>query len=144
MIPSLSEIYTQGPFPPVASISSSPNAGLAPLTVQFSSAGSSDPYGLALNYSWDFGDGSPLSTATNPSHIYTTNGTYTATLTVSNGTQNASTSIQEVVGSTPPTASIRSPAVNATYNGGRHYLLQRHGHRRGGWHTSRHCLYVAG
>jgi glucose/arabinose dehydrogenase/PKD repeat protein len=115
---SFSEIYTTGPFPPVASISSSPNAGLAPLTVQFSSAGSSDPYGLPLTYSWDFGDGSPLSTSANPSHIYTTNGTYTATLTVSNGTQNASASIQEVVGSTPPTASITSPAVSATYNAG--------------------------
>src|SRR6266851_1065340 len=115
---SFSEIYTTGPFPPVASISSSPNAGLAPLTVQFSSAGSSDPYGLPLTYSWDFGDGSPLSAAANPSHIYTANGTYTATLTVSNGAQNASASIQEVVGSTPPTASITSPAVSATYNAG--------------------------
>jgi glucose/arabinose dehydrogenase/regulation of enolase protein 1 (concanavalin A-like superfamily) len=112
------EIYTTGPFPPTASISSSPNAGLAPLSVQFSSAGSSDPYGLSLSYSWDFGDGSPTSTSANPSHIYTTNGTYTATLTVSNGTQTASASIQVVVGNTPPTASITSPAVNATYNGG--------------------------
>jgi glucose/arabinose dehydrogenase/regulation of enolase protein 1 (concanavalin A-like superfamily) len=113
-----SEIYTTGPFPPTASISSSPNAGLAPLTVQFSSAGSSDPYGLPLTYSWDFGDGSPASTSPNPSHIYTTNGTYTATLTVSNGSQTASASIQVVVGNTPPTASITSPAVNATYNAG--------------------------
>jgi glucose/arabinose dehydrogenase/regulation of enolase protein 1 (concanavalin A-like superfamily) len=113
-----SEIYTTGPFTPTASISSSPNAGLAPLSVQFSSAGSSDPYGLPLTYSWDFGDGSPLSAAANPSHIYSTDGTYTATLTVSNGSQTASASIQVVVGHTPPTASITSPAVNATYNGG--------------------------
>lgn len=115
---SFSEIYTTGPFPPVASISSSPNAGLAPLTVQFSSAGSSDPYGSALTYSWNFGDGSPLSTAANPSHVYTANGTYTATLTVSNGTQNASASIQVVVGSTPPTASITAPTDTATYSAG--------------------------
>jgi glucose/arabinose dehydrogenase/regulation of enolase protein 1 (concanavalin A-like superfamily) len=115
---SFSEIYTTGPFPPTASISSSPNAGLAPLSVQFSSAGSSDPYGLPLTYSWNFGDGSPVSTLANPSHNYTTNGTYTATLTVSNGTQNASASIQVVVGNTPPSASITSPVVNATYNGG--------------------------
>jgi glucose/arabinose dehydrogenase/regulation of enolase protein 1 (concanavalin A-like superfamily) len=115
---SFSEIYKTGPFQPTASISSSPNAGLAPLSVQFSSAGSSDPYGLPLSYSWNFGDGSPTSSSANPSHIYTTNGTYTATLTVSNGTQTASASIQVVVGNTPPTASITSPAVNATYNGG--------------------------
>ena len=115
---SFSEIYATGPFPPTASISSSPNAGLAPLSVQFSSAGSSDPFGLPLTYSWDFGDSSPTSTSANPSHIYTTNGTYTATLTVSNGTQTASASIQVVVGHTPPTASITSPLVNATYNAG--------------------------
>jgi glucose/arabinose dehydrogenase/regulation of enolase protein 1 (concanavalin A-like superfamily) len=115
---SFSEIYPTGPFVPTASISANQNAGLAPLTVQFSSAGSSDPYGLPLTYSWDFGDGSPPSTSTNPSHIYTTNGTYTATLTVNNGSQSASTSIQVVVGNTPPSASITSPTVNATYNGG--------------------------
>ncbi|TJY36020.1 PKD domain-containing protein [Pontimicrobium aquaticum] len=31
-------------------------------------------------YTWDFGDGSPTSNAVNPSHVYTTPGTYTATL----------------------------------------------------------------
>ena len=32
-------------------------------------------------YDWDFGDGSPVSHATNPSHSYATAGTYTVTLT---------------------------------------------------------------
>ncbi len=88
------------------------------LAVQFSSAGSSDPYGLPLTYSWDFGDGSPVSIDPNPSHTYATNATYTATLTVSNGSQTGTATTQVVVGNTPPTASITSPAVNATYNGG--------------------------
>ena len=35
-----------------------------------------------LTYTWDFGDGSPLSSETNPVHIYTAVGTYTVTLTV--------------------------------------------------------------
>ena len=112
------EISPSGPFPPIAAASTSSNAGLSPLNVQFSSSGSSDPYGLPLTYSWDFGDGSPVSTSPNPSHTYTTNGTYTATLTVSNGTQTGTATTQVVVGHTPPTASITSPAVNATYNGG--------------------------
>lgn len=115
---SFSEIYPIGPFVPTASVSAKKNAGLAPLTVKFSSAGSSDPYGLPLTYSWDFGDGSPTSTSANPSHVYSTNGTYTATLTVNNGSQSASASIKVVVGNTPPSASITSPAINATYNGG--------------------------
>jgi glucose/arabinose dehydrogenase/regulation of enolase protein 1 (concanavalin A-like superfamily) len=112
------KISPSGPFAPVASVATSPNAGLAPVNVQFSSAGSSDPYGLPLTYSWNFGDGSPLSTSANPSHTYTTKGTYTATLTVSNGAQTGSTTTKVVVGNTPPTASITSPTVNATYNGG--------------------------
>src|SRR5947209_15798879 len=111
------EISATGPFSPTAAGSATPNAGMPQLPVQFSSAGSSDPYGLPLTYSWDFGDGSPVSTAANPSHNYTTNGTYTATLTVSNGTQTSTATTQIVVGHTPPIASITTPAVSATYNG---------------------------
>jgi gliding motility-associated-like protein len=51
-------------------------------TVQFDNQ-SSDP--LPLVYSWSFGDGSPLSAAEDPSHIYTTDGQYTVTLTAENG-----------------------------------------------------------
>ncbi|HEX8270802.1 MAG TPA: PKD domain-containing protein [Flavobacterium sp.] len=38
----------------------------------------------ADNCLWDFGDGSPTSTALNPTHSYANNGTYTVTLTSSN------------------------------------------------------------
>jgi PKD repeat protein len=31
----------------------------------------------ALNYSWDYGDGSPLDTVTSPTHVYATIGTFT-------------------------------------------------------------------
>ena len=86
--------------------------------MQFSSSGSSDSYGLPLTYSWDFGDSSPVATGANPSHSYTTNGTYTATLTASNGTLTGTASTKVVVGNTPPTASITSPVAGATYNGG--------------------------
>ncbi len=113
-----SKLYPVGPFPPVAAASASPNAGLAPATVQFSSGASSDPYGGPLTFSWNFGDGSPVSTAANPSHTYSTNGTYAATLTVSNGAQSSNASTQVIVGRSPPSASITSPAANATYSGG--------------------------
>ena len=39
----------------------------------------------ATSYTWDFGDGSPVSTATSPSHTYAASGTYTVQLIVSNG-----------------------------------------------------------
>jgi glucose/arabinose dehydrogenase len=111
----MSEISAPGPFPPAASASATPNAGAGPLTVQLSSAGSSDPYGNPLTYSWNFGDGSALSTTANPSHVYATSGTYTATVTVSNGVPTSSATTQVVVGPSPPTASITAPS---TYNAG--------------------------
>lgn len=76
---------TTANHPPVAAASGTPNSGGVPLTVQFSSAGSSDPDGDALGTSWSFGDGSAVNTTANPSHTYTTAGGYTAQLTVSDG-----------------------------------------------------------
>ena len=112
------EIYATGPFAPTAVASASPNAGLASLNVQFSSVGTNDPKGLALTYSWDFGDGSAVSTAANPSHTYGSNGTYTATLTVNDGTATGTATAQVTVGHTAPSASINSPVINAKYNAG--------------------------
>lgn len=74
--------------PPTAVASGTPLSGSAPLAVTFSSAGSSDPNGTSLTYNWTFGDGTS-STAANPSHTYSANGNYTAQLTVSDGTNNA-------------------------------------------------------
>ncbi len=67
--------------PPVAQIQASATSGTAPLGVNFSSTGSYDPDGNITSYAWEFGDGS---TATGPvvSHTYTTTGSFTAKLTV--------------------------------------------------------------
>jgi hypothetical protein len=50
-------------------------------TVFFNGSGSSDPDGDTLSYSWSFGDGLSGAGAT-PTHVYPDNGSYTATLTV--------------------------------------------------------------
>jgi hypothetical protein len=50
--------------------------------VLFSSAGSTDSDGTITKYLWNFGDGTPTSTAANARHVYTAPGTYTAMLTV--------------------------------------------------------------
>lgn len=68
--------------PPVAASSATPSTGKAPLSVAFSSAGSSDPDGGALSYSWSFDDGTPNSNAANPNHSYVAAGTYHPVLTV--------------------------------------------------------------
>ena len=49
---------------------------------QASALGGTKPY----SYGWDFGDGSPVTTTQNPTHTYTSPGTYTATLTVTDVT----------------------------------------------------------
>ncbi len=107
-----------GNAPPNAVASVSPNNGLAPLTVQFSSAGSNDPENETLSYSWNFGDGTPVSTAANPSHTYSTNGTRTATLTVSDPNGSGTATVQVIVGNLAPTATITAPTSAFTYRVG--------------------------
>jgi PKD repeat protein len=68
---------------PVAAAGADVISGTAPLTVNFNSAGSNDPdsSGSIASYAWDFGDGGN-SSAANPSHTYTTAGSFDAILTV--------------------------------------------------------------
>lgn len=47
--------------------------------------------GDGLSYSWDFGDGSPLSTEESPSHYYANEGTYSVCLTVTDANSCVST-----------------------------------------------------
>lgn len=81
-----------GNQPPTAVASATPTFGVSPLAVTFSSAGSSDPEGVALTYSWTFGDGD-ISSAQNPSHTYQVAGTYSAKLTVSDGVNSTSSDV---------------------------------------------------
>ncbi|MGC8762465.1 MAG: PKD domain-containing protein [Acidobacteriota bacterium] len=73
----------------LCSASASPASGLAPLPVSFTGGaalqGSCGIDVFLPAYDWDFGDGSAHSTQQNPSHTYTTPGSYTWTLTVSYG-----------------------------------------------------------
>jgi cytochrome c len=95
---------------PIASASADPTSGQPPLEVEFSSEGSIDPDGTSLTYEWNFGDGSAPSTDPNPTHTYTTAGTYTATLRVTD--QSGATgvdNVQIVVGNTAPVVTITIP-----------------------------------
>ena len=52
-----------------------------PLDVTFDASASTDPNSNIVTYAWDFGDGA-TGTGINTTHQYTTEGTFTATLTV--------------------------------------------------------------
>jgi len=76
--------YSPGNKAPTARISAEPISGSGvPLTVNFNGSASSDPEGGALTYEWDFtGDGTFDATGVAASHTYTTLGSYTARLRV--------------------------------------------------------------
>ncbi|MFJ3497747.1 carbohydrate-binding protein [Streptomyces sp. NPDC086091] len=94
---------------PVARAAADKTSGALPLTVQFSSAGSSDPEGKPLTYSWDFGDGS-TSTQANPSHTYTARGTFRPTLTVRDPEGLTGTaSLVVTAGNTAPAVTLQQP-----------------------------------
>ena len=131
-----------GNQPPTVNASGTPLQGQPPLTVNFSSVGSSDPEGDPLTYSWNFGDGN-TSPAANPSHTYAASGRYTVTLTVSDGTNSPFKTLSVVVG-TPPVGQIVTPSRRDAVRRRRPHrdLGQRHG--PGGRHTSRQRVLVDG
>ncbi len=101
--------YISGEKAPIAKATGTPTNGLAPLAVQFSSAGSNDPENTTLTYAWDFGDGG-TSTQANPSHTYTTNGAFTAKLTVKDGAGlTAVANVPITVGNRAPVVTIEFP-----------------------------------
>jgi len=70
-----------------------PPTGCAPDTITFQNSS------IGTSYIWNFGDGSPLSTIVNPTHIYTQSGIYNVRLisTLLNGCNLADTIIKQVV-----------------------------------------------
>ncbi|MFC4588520.1 carbohydrate-binding protein [Sphaerisporangium corydalis] len=103
---------------PIAKVAANKTSGPAPLAVTFSSSGSSDPEGGALTYSWAFGDGG-TSTAANPSHTYTTNGTFTPTLTVRDPQGLTGTASMVVtVGNTAPSVTLTTPVQGQLFSFG--------------------------
>lgn len=96
--------------PPIAKALALPTAGDIPLTVNFDGSQSTDPEADPLTYLWNFGDGNTSTEAT-PTHIFTTAGTYTASLIVNDG-QQSSASTQLTIQATAPAPTTAECAVN--------------------------------
>lgn len=101
---------------PTAAVTASATSGVAPLTVSFSGAGSSDPDGSISSYQWAFSNGATASTMT-ASTVFTSAGTHAATLTVvDNDGATASKSVTITVDAPPP-PTIRVSAITASVSG---------------------------
>lgn len=100
--------------PPTAVMSSTPSTGDAPLLVSFDGSGSTDPDGTVTSWAWAFGDGS-FGNGALTTHVYTTPGTYTASLTVTdNGGASSTATGLIVVGPLPPAAPTNLTATALT------------------------------
>ena len=99
-----------------------PLQGLPPLQVTFSSAGTADPDGDPITYSWAFGDGG-TSTDANPTHTYSSSGQYQATLTVSDGKQTAFKSVLIRVGNSAGAGTILTPSNGTQFRAGDHISI---------------------
>lgn len=114
-------VGAEGNRSPEPKVSASPEGGLAPLTVAFSSEGTTDADGDSLRYAWDFdADGRVDSRERNPEFTYTENGVYRATLQVTDdrgrfGGRSASADVRIVVGNDVPQVSFVEPADGAEF-----------------------------
>lgn len=80
--------------------SANPTSGVIPLTVSFKAVpiGGKAPY----SFQWNFGDGTPISSERTPTHNFTSAGTYTITITVTDSAA-ATTSDTMTIKATPAT-----------------------------------------
>jgi hypothetical protein len=100
LLPDQIEIAVESNTQPPIAVADGPYESLPHLSIPMSGAASSDPDRDALTYAWSFGDGATATGAT-VTHAYTTPGTFTVRLTV--------TDIRGLVTTTVTTATILTP-----------------------------------
>jgi large repetitive protein len=115
----MTDYITVGGSGPVADFSATPTSGTAPLTVQFTDTSTGSP----ATWLWDFGDGT-TGTDESPSHVYTSPGVYSITLTATNGAGTNTYSQPDAITvssltaaptvSTPPPTAVNTFAITAT------------------------------
>ncbi len=94
---------------PVASFTASTTSGTAPLAVTFTDTSANTP----ASWNWDFGDGTS-STDQNPSHTYTTAGTYAVILTATNAAGSNTATPTMITVNAPVIVPVAAFSANAT------------------------------
>ena len=98
--------------PPTPVLSATPSTGPAPLTVSFDGSGSTDSDGTVTSWAWSFGDGA-FGTGALTTHLYSTAGTYAASLTVTDDGGASSTTTASIAVNGPPPAAPTSLTATA-------------------------------
>lgn len=104
--PATRNVVVTSPVVPTASFTTSPATGTSPLTVTVNASASTDPNGDPLTYAWNFGDGTTGSGVVT-TVTYTTQATYTITLTVADPAGNTDSTTRQVVVN-PPACRVNS------------------------------------
>ncbi|SEG97896.1 PKD domain-containing protein [Nonomuraea solani] len=110
-------IGNTGNHTPTPVAAASVTAGLAPLTVNFTSTGTTDADGDRLRYAWDFNaDGRVDSRSPQATYTYRENGLYNATLRVTDTAgMSAATSVRIVVGNAAPVVTMVRPVAGQPF-----------------------------
>ncbi len=111
--------YAKGTRTPVARATADKDSGPAPLTVNFSSAGSEDADGDELTFAWDFGDGTTVDRGQPDAHVHARPGTYSVRLTATDSTGKSGTSTVVInVGNTRPMVELTVPVQGGIFDWG--------------------------
>lgn len=113
------EYSERGDLTPVAVATASRTAGIAPLDVHLSAAGSRAPGAgdVIVSYEWDLdGDGNPDDFRPELDHTFTASGVTYATLVVTDGEGRRSfpNVVEIAIGNEPPTVTIETPVEGQT------------------------------
>ncbi len=125
---------------PIAVLSANPTSGNAPLAVNFSGANSTDPDpgDTIASYSFDFGDGTLVSTQTaaTTSHTYQGAGTYPARLSVKDSRGKSSTNPEQVMITVSDPSPTPTPTPDpSSCNGTKVEENDTHVSYTNGWHA---------
>ncbi len=100
--------------PPTLDLSATPVSGPAPLAVLLT-ATAEDPDGDSLSYAWDFGDGSSAQGSDRQNHLYTSAGTFLASVVVADAQTTVRREVTvDVLSSLPPDPAAVAPPLDRT------------------------------